>query len=92
MTRAETIKVEMDTDHGGIHKLNPLTDWTGDDVLGVHPQARRPLQRPARPGFPSIGCEPCTRAVAPGEDERAGRWWWENPETKECGLHVHEKQ
>jgi hypothetical protein len=56
--------------------------------VGIHPRQQRALQRLHDRGYPSIGCEPCTRAIQPGEDVRAGRWWWENPESKECGLHL----
>jgi phosphoadenosine phosphosulfate reductase len=73
---------------GGRLKLNPLADWTWGDVwhhLGVNDVPYNPLHDRF---FPSIGCEPCTRAIALGEDFRAGRWWWENEGAKECGLHV----
>lgn len=72
----------------GLQKFNPLADWTQADIW----HAIRLLDVPYNPlhdqGYPSIGCEPCTRAVRPGEDERAGRWWWESSDTKECGLHA----
>ena len=88
VTRTTVGKIEVDADHGGIVKLNPLADWTGDQVwayIRAHHVPYNPLHDR---GYPSIGCAPCTRAVAPGEDPRAGRWWWEQPETRECGLHV----
>ncbi len=88
MTRAEVRKVELDADHGHIVKINPLVDWSHDDVWNYIHTRNVPFNRLHRKGYPSIGCAPCTRAVQPGEDSRAGRWWWENPETKECGLHV----
>jgi phosphoadenosine phosphosulfate reductase len=69
-------------------KLNPLADWTWDDVwhyISLHQVAYNPLHDQF---FPSIGCEPCTRAVSQGEDFRAGRWWWEDEAAKECGLHA----
>jgi phosphoadenosine phosphosulfate reductase len=69
-------------------KFNPLADWSEQDVwdyLRIHDV---PVNALHAQGYPSIGCEPCTRAIEPGEDVRAGRWWWENPESKECGLHV----
>jgi len=69
-------------------KFNPLADWSEDDVWHFIRTRDVPYNRLHDQGFPSIGCEPCTRAVQPGEDVRAGRWWWENPESKECGLHV----
>lgn len=84
--------LQADTDRQLI-KFNPLLDWTQDQLW----QALKDRQVPTNPlhekGYPSIGCEPCTRAIKPGEDERAGRWWWENPEQsqQECGLHVAQK-
>jgi phosphoadenosine phosphosulfate reductase len=69
-------------------KLNPLIDWTrqdAEDFAAAHDVPVNPLHQK---GFPSIGCAPCTRAVRPGEPERAGRWWWEDESKKECGLHV----
>ena len=69
-------------------KFNPLLDWTLDDVetyIAIH---RVPVNRLHAQGYPSIGCAPCTRAIAPGEDIRAGRWWWESADKKECGLHL----
>lgn len=72
----------------GLHKLNPLADWTEAQVLDYVARYRVPVNALHARGYPSIGCAPCTRAVAPGEDARAGRWWWETPEQKECGLHV----
>jgi phosphoadenosine phosphosulfate reductase len=86
MTRTLLPLSEHDTAHG-IEKLNPLALWTGDDVNVYLAQNHVPTNALHAQGFPSIGCAPCTRAVAPGEDERAGRWWWEQPEHKECGLH-----
>jgi len=69
-------------------KFNPLADWSEDEVWHYIRGNNVPYNPLHDRGYPSIGCEPCTRAVQPGEDVRAGRWWWENPETKECGLHV----
>ncbi len=86
MTRSAVCKVEMDEDHGGIVKINPLADWSYDEVWHYIREHNVPFNRLHTQGYPSIGCAPCTRAVQPGEDLRAGRWWWENPETKECGL------
>lgn len=88
VTRAGVRKVEIDKDHGGIAKINPLVDWTEKQVWDYLKENQVPYNRLHDVGYPSIGCAPCTRAVKPGEDIRAGRWWWENPETKECGLHV----
>lgn len=87
VTRTKVRKVEIDADHGGIVKVNPLADWTWDRVWEYIRAHNIPYNVLHDQGYPSIGCAPCTRAVAPGEDPRAGRWWWENPETKECGLH-----
>ncbi len=85
--RAGTAKVEVDHAHGGIVKLNPLADWTREQAL-EHVRTRRlPLHPLYEQGFTSIGCAPCTRAPRPGESERAGRWWWEADEDRECGLH-----
>ncbi|MBW6498828.1 MAG: phosphoadenylyl-sulfate reductase [Bacteroidales bacterium] len=70
-----------------IIKVNPLLDWTEQQVWDYIREKKIPYNTLHDKGFPSIGCQPCTRAVEPGEDVRAGRWWWENPDTKECGLH-----
>ncbi len=86
-TRSELAAQEDDTAHG-LQKFNPLADWSEDDVwhyLRSHEVPYNPLHEQ---GYPSIGCDPCTRAIQPGEDIRAGRWWWESPDSKECGLHV----
>ena len=88
VTRTEVGKVELDADHDNILKINPLVDWSYDDVWNYIRENNVPFNRLHKQGYPSIGCAPCTRAVQAGEDSRAGRWWWENPETKECGLHV----
>jgi phosphoadenosine phosphosulfate reductase len=85
--RAGVAKVELDQARGGIVKLNPLTDWTREQAL-EHARAHHlPLHPLYEQGFTSIGCAPCTRAPRPGEGERAGRWWWEAGEDRECGLH-----
>lgn len=86
-TRAELAVQEDDVAHA-MQKFNPLTDWSEDDVWYYIRSNNVPYNALHDKGYPSIGCEPCTRAVQPGEDVRAGRWWWENPESKECGLHV----
>jgi len=86
VTRQNMQRIEWD-EANGLIKLNPLIEWTEADVLQfikVHGIPYNPLHDK---GFPSIGCQPCTRAIFPGEDIRAGRWWWENPDTRECGLH-----
>jgi phosphoadenosine phosphosulfate reductase len=86
-TRA-ALDVQENDDAHGMTKFNPLADWSEEDVWNYIRSNKVPYNPLHDQGFPSIGCEPCTRAVQPGEDVRAGRWWWENPETKECGLHV----
>ena len=85
-TRAELAVQEHDAAHG-MEKFNPLADWSEQDVWDYIKANEVPYNALHDQGFPSIGCAPCTRAVQPGEDIRAGRWWWENPESKECGLH-----
>ncbi|TAN38652.1 MAG: phosphoadenylyl-sulfate reductase [Verrucomicrobia bacterium] len=88
VTRTELRQVEVDVVHGGITKLNPLADWTTDEVWAYTREHKLPYNRLYDSGYASIGCAPCTRAIQAGEHPRAGRWWWENPEHKECGLHV----
>jgi phosphoadenosine phosphosulfate reductase len=90
-TRTDTGKVEIDRVNGGIVKVNPLVDWTNDEVWQYVRSHNIPVNRLHSRGYPSVGCAPCTRAIKAGEDPRAGRWWWENPETKECGLHADEE-
>lgn len=87
VTRAELAPVELDGNNGGILKINPLLEWTEEQVWEYVSLHSVPVSRLYAQGYRSIGCAPCTRAVAPGEHARAGRWWWENPEHKECGLH-----
>lgn len=91
VTREDVAKVEIDALHGGIVKLNPLADWTSDRVWEYVREHNVPVNRLHKAGYPSVGCDPCSRAIQPGEDVRAGRWWWENPDTKECGIHVEEE-
>jgi phosphoadenosine phosphosulfate reductase len=86
-TRAGLDVQENDEAHG-MTKFNPLADWSEENVWHYIRSNNVPYNPLHDKGYPSIGCEPCTRAIEPGEDVRAGRWWWENPETKECGLHV----
>jgi phosphoadenosine phosphosulfate reductase len=86
-SRASTPKVEIDMTHGGIAKLSPLADWTRDQVLEYVREHDVPTNRLHAEGYPSVGCEPCTRAIEAGEDSRAGRWWWEQESKKECGIH-----
>ncbi len=86
VTRTDIRMVEWDEPHR-LLKLNPLINWTEKQVWGYIHGHGVPYNKLHDQGFPSIGCQPCTRAVKPGEDIRAGRWWWENPLHKECGLH-----
>ncbi|MEA4981850.1 MAG: phosphoadenylyl-sulfate reductase [Paludibacter sp.] len=86
VTRHDMQMVEWDAQNQLI-KLNPLIDFTEEQVWDYIKANQVPYNKLHDKGFPSIGCQPCTRAVEPGEDIRAGRWWWENPEHKECGLH-----
>jgi len=72
----------------GLQKFNPLLDWTNAEVWEYIKQHDVPYNKLHDRFYPSIGCAPCTRSVTPGEDIRSGRWWWENPENKECGLHI----
>jgi phosphoadenosine phosphosulfate reductase len=87
VTRAQLCPLEIDEAHGGIVKISPLADWSEEQVWAYAEKHALPINRLHRMGYPSIGCAPCTRAIEAGEDLRAGRWWWENPEHKECGLH-----
>jgi phosphoadenosine phosphosulfate reductase len=86
ITRYGIKMVEMDN-VSGILKVNPLYDWTEGQVWEYIEARKIPYNELHDKGFPSIGCLPCTRAIEPGEDVRSGRWWWEQPESKECGLH-----
>ncbi|MFH0866438.1 MAG: phosphoadenylyl-sulfate reductase [Bacteroidota bacterium] len=93
ITRYATPLVEWDDENlltgkaGGLIKLNPLFEWSEQDVWDYIKKNNVPYNPLHDKGYSSIGCQPCTRAVKPGEDIRAGRWWWEEPENKECGLH-----
>jgi phosphoadenosine phosphosulfate reductase len=87
VTRVALNVIEVDQPHGGILKINPLSHWTLDQVWDHIHRFDVPYNPLHDKGFPSIGCAPCTRAIEPGEDIRAGRWWWESSEHKECGLH-----
>lgn len=86
VTRVNMQIVEWDAMHGLV-KINPLLKWTAKEVEDFVRKENIPYHKLHDQGFPSIGCQPCTRAVKPGEDIRSGRWWWELPEQKECGLH-----
>lgn len=88
--RAETPKVEIDSAHGGLLKINPIADWSRDDALAYVKAQEVPTNRLHASGYPSVGCAPCSRALRSGEDERAGRWWWEQSD-RECGIHVDEE-
>ncbi|NTF80352.1 phosphoadenylyl-sulfate reductase [Agrobacterium rhizogenes] len=88
--RADTPFAEYDPERNLI-KVNPLADWDIDVIRAYVADNSVPVNPLHQRGYPSIGCEPCTRAIKPGEPERAGRWWWENDETRECGLHVAEE-
>jgi phosphoadenosine phosphosulfate reductase len=90
VTREELRNFEIDEGHDGILKINPLADWTEADIWNYVRANGVPYNSLHDKGFPSIGCAPCTRAIEPGEDVRAGRWWWESPEHKECGLHIRD--
>jgi phosphoadenosine phosphosulfate reductase len=91
VTRLLTEVVELDAGTGKL-KVNPLVDWTEQDVWDYIKENEVPYNKLHDRGFPSIGCQPCTRAIKEGEDVRAGRWWWETPEQKECGLHKRNGQ
>ena len=86
VTRADLNIIEWD-EANGLYKINPLIGWTEKQVWEYIRTNGVPYNKLHDQGYPSIGCAPCTRAVKPGEDIRAGRWWWEHPEKKECGLH-----
>ncbi len=88
VTRTALAVVETDASHGGIFKINPLANWTLEQCWDYARANKIPWNKLYDRGYASIGCAPCTRAIRPGEDQRAGRWWWENPENKECGLHL----
>jgi phosphoadenosine phosphosulfate reductase len=87
-SRGEIRQVERDHAHGGIIKINPLALWTGQQVRDYVREHKLPYNRLLERGYTSIGCACCTRPIESGEHPRAGRWWWESPEHKECGLHV----
>ena len=85
-TRKDLSESEFDAGNG-LQKISPLLDWSLPDVWAYLKQFDVPYSALHDKGYTSMGCAPCTRAITPGEDVRAGRWWWENPEIKECGLH-----
>jgi thioredoxin-dependent adenylylsulfate APS reductase len=86
-TRTNTQVVTVDAAHNGIAKIAPLAAWSKDQVWDYIRANDLPYHKLYDHGYTSIGCAPCTRATTPGEDERAGRWWWEQDEVKECGIH-----
>jgi phosphoadenosine phosphosulfate reductase len=86
ITRSALALEEFDAEHG-LPKFNPLVEWTDAEVWDYLRSREVPTNPLHARGYPSIGCAPCTRAIEPGEDIRAGRWWWEHPEHRECGLH-----
>ena len=87
VTRSLLQTVEIDAANGGIAKINPLADWSFEKVLQYVKDHRVPYSSLHDEGYPSVGCEPCTRAIKTGDDPRSGRWWWETTEARECGLH-----
>ncbi len=90
VTRSDIEDIEYD-DVFGLPKANPLADWEEKEIWEYIKKKEIPYNTLHDRFFPSIGCAPCTRAITPGEDIRSGRWWWENPENKECGLHSSNK-
>lgn len=90
-TRADLSPVEWDPENG-LYKISPLLDWTENEIWEYIRQQRLPYNPLHDRQYPSIGCAPCTRAVAPGEHSRAGRWWWENEGARECGLHPRQRR
>jgi phosphoadenosine phosphosulfate reductase len=93
-SRADTPMVTIDAANGGVVKINPLAAWSHDQVWQYVHSRNVPVNRLHKTGYPSVGCAPCSRAIRAGDEPRAGRWWWESEEAKECGLHdsdVHEQ-
>ncbi len=86
-SRHNIMKIEVDHDHGQIVKVNPLADWTEEEVWKYIRENKVPYNELYEKGFRSLGCVPCTKSVAPFEDPREGRWWWEENAPKECGMH-----
>ena len=91
LTRRDLEESEFDADNG-LQKISPLLNWSLSDVWTYIKDFNTPYNALHDQGYSSIGCAPCTRAITLGEDVRAGRWWWEDPETKECGLHLKDKK
>ena len=90
--RGDAPKVEIDAAHGGIVKVNPIADWDDDAVWRYIRTHDVPVNRLHAEGYPSVGCDPCSRAVPPGGDPRSGRWWWEQEGDRECGIHVVQEE
>ena len=88
VTRLNIKKIEIDPTHNDILKINPIADWSEEMVWEYIKENQVPYNKLHDMGFPSIGCEPCTRAISKGENRRSGRWWWEESSEKECGLHI----
>jgi phosphoadenosine phosphosulfate reductase len=88
--RNKTAKIEIDRAHEGIAKLNPIADWSREQVLDYVKEHDVPINRLHAEGYPSVGCDPCSRPIGPGDDPRSGRWWWEESDLKECGIHLEE--
>ncbi|MEI7500408.1 MAG: phosphoadenylyl-sulfate reductase [Bacteroidota bacterium] len=86
VTRSDSAMIEWDASQE-IMKINPLINWGGEMLWNYIRENKIPVNELHSKGYPSIGCMPCTRTINPGEDVRAGRWWWELPQNKECGLH-----
>lgn len=87
VSRSDLNAVERDELNGGILKINPLINWSEAQLVAFSEENRLPQNRLYSQGYRSIGCAPCTRAIGPWDQVREGRWWWENPDNKECGLH-----
>jgi phosphoadenosine phosphosulfate reductase len=90
-TRAQAKPVEWDADNG-LYKVSPILDWSEDQIWQYIRARKLPYNSLHDRQYPSIGCQPCTRAIQPGESRRAGRWWWEQSESRECGLHPRVRQ
>lgn len=88
ITRGNVKKIEVDTTYGKHIKINPLVEWNKNEVWDYIKKNKLPYNKLYDIGYAQIGCAPCTRPIKPGEDDRAGRWWWEDAAQKECGLHV----
>ena len=91
ITRRDIKKIEIDLAHRRIIKINPLANWSANEVWDYIKKNKLPYNKLHDRNYPSIGCVPCTRPIKPGEDTRSGRWWWEPPEQKECGLHLQKE-